>query len=140
MPLPKKLERTIKKFAKKDGKFAKKFYPYETKKGDLKLYVLKQNGRTKKFDLLGTIDKWSVEFSTFLDKHVFSVSTVATNFGIDGDETFPSAISKASHLAKNGELFSIKEGDTVQIFDFRFGYKIRGQLSGTFSLSDTEEE
>jgi hypothetical protein len=140
MPLPKKLQKSINKFAKKDGKIAKKFYPFTDKAGDLKLYILKQNGRTRKFDLLGTIDKWSVQFSQYLDRHIFSVSTTAENFGVDEDETFYDAVMKSTHFAKNGELYRIREGDTVQIFGFRFGYKIRGELDGTFTLTDTDDE
>jgi uncharacterized protein YrzB (UPF0473 family) len=139
MPLPKKLSKTIKKFAKKDGKISKKLYPYVDKVGDLKLYVLRQNGRERKFDILAIIDKWGVDFDKFRDRHLFSVSTVLETFGEDGNETFFDILRRSTHVAKNNELYSIKEGDTVQAFQFEWAYKIYGEIQGKgFDLTDTE--
>lgn len=139
MPLPKELQFAINGFAQKDKALLKVLYPYETVRGDLKLYILRQNGRDRKFDILAIIDAWSVKFSNYLDRHIFRVSTIAEDFGQDQNETFFDVVRKATHVAKNGELYSIKEGATVQIFQFSFGYKIHGELQGEkFDISDTE--
>jgi hypothetical protein len=143
MPIPKKLERTIKKFAKKDGKIAKKFYPYLEKPGDLPLYVLRQSGREVDWLILGVIDKWSAELNTFWNRTQFNVSTTRTDFGKDADETFYQIVTRASHIAKgNGEVYSIREGTGVQIFDLQFAYGVLGDLNAqiTFDLADAEYE
>lgn len=143
MQLPKKLERTINKFAKRDSKIAKKFFPYDEKPGDMKLYVLAQSGREKKWLILGEIDKWGVEFNTYWQRTQFTVSTVREDFGKNSNETFHQIITRASHIAKgNGEIYKLQKGGEIQIFQFNFAYNVLADLENqkTFSLDDAIEE
>jgi hypothetical protein len=143
MPIPKKLEKTIKKFAKRDGKIAKKFFPYLVKPGDMPLYVLAQSGREKKWTILGAVDKWGVEFNVYWERTQFTVSTVRADFGKNQNETFHQIVSRASHLAKgNGELYKLRKGTDIQIFQFNFAYNVLADLENqkTFSLADAENE
>lgn len=143
MPLPNKLQRIIGKFAKRDRKIAKNLFPYLEKKGDLKLYILKTNGRDRKFDILGIVDDWGVEFNTYRDRTQFSVSTTREDFGLNSDETFYQAILKATHIAKgNGEIYRLDDGDGVQAFQFDWSYKVLAthQAQMSFTLADTEAE
>lgn len=122
----------------------KKFFPYIETPGDLKLYVLAQNGRgNPKYKLLATIDKWTAEWDTFRDRTRFSVSTTGNTFGDHEtpDETFFEVLQRASHVAKeNGEIYAIRDGDSVQAYFFDFAYKILGRIevNKTFSIEDTE--
>jgi hypothetical protein len=144
MPLPRKLTKTIKKFAKRDGKISKKFFPFVDKQGDLPLYILSQYGRGDgaKWHILGVIDKWSAEFNQYRDRTMFSVSTVREDFGANGNETFFQIITRASHVAKYGEVYSLRDGDSVQAFQFEFAYKFFGQHEAQreFDLSEAVDE
>mgnify|MGYP001576063541 CR=1 FL=1 len=137
--LPRALKAKIKGMQIKDKAMSKVLYPYDTVAGDLKLYVLRQNGRDRKFDILAIIDYWGVKFDNYLNQHIFSVSTIDENFGEFENETFFEVTRKATHVAKKGELYSIKDGATVQVFKSESGYKINGEIQGEkFALSDTE--
>jgi len=142
MPIPKKLERTINKFAKRDRKIGRKFYPYTETPGDLKLYVLRENGRNGiKFDILAEIDAFGVDFNKFRDLTEFTVHRTRENFGKNQNETFYAVVIKSTHIAKsNGEIYRTNNGDGVQAFQFDFGYKVLAshQAQMTFSLADTE--
>jgi hypothetical protein len=143
MPIPKKLANTIKKFAKRDAKISKKFFPYIEKPGDLPLYVLAQSGRDKKWLILGTIDKWGVEFNTYWERTQFTISTIREDFGKFNNETFYQIVTRASHIAKgNGELYKLRKGTDIQVFQFNFAYNVLADLENqkTFSLSDAEVE
>lgn len=145
MNLPKKLTRTINKFAKRDLKISKKFSPYHDKPGDMKLYVLAQGSknRDKKWTILGEIDKWGVEFNTFWNRTQFTVSTVKDDFGKNENETFYQIVKRASHIAKsNGEIYKLNNGTTIQIFNLNFAYNVLADLENqkTFSLDDAEIE
>lgn len=143
MPLTNKFIKTVNKFAKRDLKISKKFNPYLVTKGDLKLYVLKQSGRDKKWIILGEIDKWGVEFNTYWNRTQFTVSTTRSDFGKDSDETLHQIIERASHIAKgNGEIYRLQNATGIQIFNLNFAYNILADLEAqkTFSLDDAEEE
>lgn len=146
MPLPRKLKKTINRFAKKDGKIAKKFFPYTEVPGDLKLYVLAQSGRNgKKFTLLATIDKWSAAWDSYRDLTKFSVSTTDENFGDHEtpDETFFEVLRRSTHVAKsNGEIYATQDGDSVQAYFFDFAYKFFGRLevNKVFNIETDIEE
>ena len=69
--LPRALKAKIKGMQIKDKAMSKVLYPYDTVAGDLKLYVLRQNGRDRKFDILAIIDYWGVKFDNYLNQHIF---------------------------------------------------------------------
>jgi len=143
MPITAKQTRIMKKFSKRDLKISKKFFPYLEKPGDLKLYVLAQNGREKIWTILGEIDAWGVEFNTYWNKTQFKISTTRADFGKDENETLYQIITRASHIAKgNGELYSINDGTGIQAFHFEFAYNVMGILEANsiFDLDDAEME
>lgn len=133
MPIPKRLDRAINKFRRKDARIAKKLFPYVSTPGDNKLYILAQSGRgnTAKYVILGILDEWTAEFREWNQQTLFSVSTTREDFGKDEDETFYQILKRSTHIAKSdGEIYRTRNGDSVQIYFLDFAYKIYGVLEG----------
>lgn len=140
MPLTKKQTRIVNKFEKRDKKIGRKFHPYVETVGDLKLYILKRDGRNAKYKNLGIIDNWTAEVSEWRGRVVFQVSTTREDFGENQDLTIYQALMQATHIAKsNGEIYSLLNGDTVEVFQFDFSYKILALQESQLTFSpDTD--
>lgn len=117
--------------------------PYTQVTGDAKLYILKRNGRTKKYDILAVVFPVGISFQDegYRTRTVFEYSTLLENFGASGDKSFGEIVGIATHVAlvPNGDIFSITQGGEVQLMQTDFGYKILGQIVGDkFVLSENE--
>ena len=112
--------------------------PYTTKRGDITLYLLKNKPASgKPFKLLATIQNFGTDTETtqFRSRPFFEIAKSEKSFG--------DLIGTATHVAvvPNGEVFSIREGDEIQVQQTDFTYRLYAELtSQRFSLArDTYE-
>lgn len=143
MKYPKILEKAVKLTQKHNhGRQQKLLMPYDSVKGDSKLYLLKRDGRTKKFIILAVIENFIMGSDGFRNRTVFELATLETTYGINNDESFGEAAGKATHVAITpmNDVYSIRDGDEVTIEFQDFTYKIYGFLQSqeVFNLEENQ--
>lgn len=142
MPNP-RLLKTATRLTEKGFKIKNRLLaPYTTKKGDITLYLLKTAGGSsgKKFKLLATIPNFGMDVETtmFRSRPYLEIAKSEKTFGENSDKPLGVIIGFASYIAvvPNGEIYSIREADEVQMQQTDYTYKIFAQLTGQkFDLS-----
>lgn len=115
--------------------------PYTTKKGDQTLYLLKRSGTNgKPFKLLASFQNFGVdtESTQLRSRQYYELAKSEKTFGEANNQSLGEIIGVASHFAvvPDGEIFSIKMGDELQVQQTDFTYRLFGQLTGQrFNLS-----
>lgn len=117
--------------------------PFTEQRGDGLLYILKRDGTVgKKFKVLAIISNYGMDTETgqFRNRPFLEVAKSENTFGANQDKSFGEILGSASHVATvpNGELYSIREGDEVQVQQTDFTYRIFGQLTGQKFNKETD--
>lgn len=143
MPNPNLLQTATRLTEKRFELQNKLLAPYTETRGDITLYILKRDGSAgKKFKVLAELKNFGMDLETthFRSRPYIEVAKSEKTFGSGNDKSLGEIIGVASHLAivPNGEIYSIRDGDTVQVQQTDFTYRIFGQLTGQIFNKETD--
>lgn len=123
---PKLLEAATKITGIGDKIKSKLLIPYEETPGDSWMVILKHDGRSNVWYILAVVQNYGLDFDEFSNRAKLSYATTATNFGTEQNLSFGDMLDMSEYIAlmPQGDIFSTKEGGTVEVQSLNFSYVI----------------